>query len=343
MNTVKHESGFTLIELLVSITLGLLITAAAMQVFITSNRSVQAQQASSNIQTSGLFGVQTLAKRIRMANYGAGKNNSKTAFVLNDTTPYGGIVLSAVPSTSVVSSSPIMASLMVSTPVSDFDVIKTKNSNSIPSHLKDKNSDQLTIQLKVEKNMFDCEGNQINATVDNPLQLLERYFVRANPAGSNNLALVCKAAIYRVNQIKDANNKIIGVTHAYQPIVSGATATTLVGNGEVQVDNVDHFGILLGVDTGVNSDLDPANVRINYVTPTQYENLWSNNRPKIRSLKVGLIIRSDINTDAGADNSEQRFNFLNHANAQLKDAIVSGPKFQREVYETTILMRNARG
>ena len=53
---MKIERGFTLIELMIALTLGLLIVAASIQVFITANQSLAFQQSSANIQNSGLFG-----------------------------------------------------------------------------------------------------------------------------------------------------------------------------------------------------------------------------------------------------------------------------------------------
>ena len=50
MNGFKIQAGFTLIELMVSIVLGLLVTAAAVQLFITGQVSLSMQRALADIQ-----------------------------------------------------------------------------------------------------------------------------------------------------------------------------------------------------------------------------------------------------------------------------------------------------
>ena len=52
MRIYTKQSGFTLVELMISIVLGLLISAIALQLFLTSQRSVTVQQAMMNLQSS---------------------------------------------------------------------------------------------------------------------------------------------------------------------------------------------------------------------------------------------------------------------------------------------------
>lgn len=55
MRIYTKQSGFTLVELMISIVLGLLISAIALQLFLTSQRSVTVQQAMMNLQSSALL------------------------------------------------------------------------------------------------------------------------------------------------------------------------------------------------------------------------------------------------------------------------------------------------
>ena len=102
--TMKKQAGFTLIELMVSITLGLIVTAAAIQLFTGGLISTRVQQANSELQDSGLFGLEYIARDIRLANQG---NLSNPA--LNDQTPWGGIVLTARTTTLTNTNLPIPA------------------------------------------------------------------------------------------------------------------------------------------------------------------------------------------------------------------------------------------
>ena len=58
--SLKYQQGFTLIELMISLVLGLLISAAIIQVFITSQRVDRVQNAGSEIQDSAVFGFNPL-------------------------------------------------------------------------------------------------------------------------------------------------------------------------------------------------------------------------------------------------------------------------------------------
>ncbi|MEC8056441.1 MAG: prepilin-type N-terminal cleavage/methylation domain-containing protein, partial [Pseudomonadota bacterium] len=65
------QKGFTLLELMVALALGLIISAAAIQLFLTSQRSITMQQALSNMQSDSVFGLEALIRDIRLANLNA--------------------------------------------------------------------------------------------------------------------------------------------------------------------------------------------------------------------------------------------------------------------------------
>ena len=91
-NDISHDTGqhgFTLIELMISLVLGLLISAAVMQVFLTSQRVDRIQTAGSEIQDKAVFGLQAIEQQVRLANLG------NDGITINDTTAMGGIVLTA--------------------------------------------------------------------------------------------------------------------------------------------------------------------------------------------------------------------------------------------------------
>ena len=86
---IINQYGFTLIELMISLVLGLLISAAVMQVFLTSQRVDRIQTAGSEIQDKAVFGLQAIESQVRLANLG------NDGVAINDTTAIGGIVLTA--------------------------------------------------------------------------------------------------------------------------------------------------------------------------------------------------------------------------------------------------------
>lgn len=69
---------------MVALVLGLLVSAAAVQLFTGSILSTRMQQANDELQNSGIFGLDYIVRDIRLANY-ENINNPE----LNEQTPWG--------------------------------------------------------------------------------------------------------------------------------------------------------------------------------------------------------------------------------------------------------------
>ncbi len=63
------QQGFTLVELMVALALGLLISAAAVQLFLGGVLTSRMQEANAELQNSGVFGLDYVARDIRLSNY----------------------------------------------------------------------------------------------------------------------------------------------------------------------------------------------------------------------------------------------------------------------------------
>jgi type IV pilus assembly protein PilW len=70
----RAQHGFGLVELMVAITLGLLLTAAMIQMVLAARQSYTVSDSMSRIQDSGRFGVDLIAQDLRRAGY-LGMNN----------------------------------------------------------------------------------------------------------------------------------------------------------------------------------------------------------------------------------------------------------------------------
>ena len=217
MNWYSHQTGFTLIELMISLVLGLLISAAVIQVYIINTRTLTVQQSASEVQDSTIFALQSLEEHFRLANLG----NPITS--ITSESNHGGIVLTPTNLGIVGTASNDLAKLLTISAGAD----SLSNTNTA--------SDQLTIQYKnvTPNNMFDCEGGEI--VTGSSEWVVERYFVRlatgANAsATTKDLVLACDAG-------RVAN--------------TGGAVTGLGVKNEVIVPAVDQFQILLGVQTNV--------------------------------------------------------------------------------------------
>ena len=211
-----NSSGFTLIELMISLVLGLLISAAVIQVYIVSTRTATVQQSASEVQDSAIFSLQAIEDHIRLANLGNPISNIK------DTTNHGGIVLTT-------------ANLGTSnaTDAKYFTASADSTGWTGLSNITGVESDQLTIQYKnvTSSSLFDCEGTEVQK--DSSEWVVERYFVRKATGGADtDLVLACAAG--RVDE-------------------DGIVTTSFDGAGEVIIPAVDQFKVLLGTLADVSN------------------------------------------------------------------------------------------
>lgn len=66
---MRHQKGFSLVELMIALTLGLVLMAGVMQMFLGSRAAYSNQQAVTHIQETGRLALEFLARDIRMAGY----------------------------------------------------------------------------------------------------------------------------------------------------------------------------------------------------------------------------------------------------------------------------------
>ncbi|KWQ03902.1 prepilin cleavage protein [Acinetobacter harbinensis] len=332
----KHR-GFTLVELMISIVLGLLVSAIAIQLFLTSQRSVTVQQGMMNLQNSALFGFGTMIDNMRLANL-----NSSQPFI-NDKVLYGGVVLSANNISDNLSAFTIDEDLLTRGGIGKSNLdIKDADENVL-------GSDQLVIQYKVSiPHQFDCEGTGL--TISD--YVVERYFLRkdTNRNDPNEpLALACKAARYTAAEAKTN------------------TTLNLTGNGEIVIPRVDHFSVRFGVAyDGANADCNSitttkkvtkadgkeedvtenltADTRLDcfsYINIEDYRAL-TGEKPQIVSVQIGLLVRSTDTVGINPFFDANNFYKLLNTKAILKSNNRNN-LYLRSVLTQTIAIRNGFG
>lgn len=154
---LSKQQGFTLIELMIAITLGLLISAAALMIFLSSQRSLAIQNGLSDIQQNAIFGLRTLTYDLRHANL-----DTNTTGQISRAGKGSGIVFDPI---QAQDSGIALTSDQVTTANKDTGIMTVNN-------------DQLTIQFKARTgNMTDCEGTQVPADT----VVVQRYYVAALP------------------------------------------------------------------------------------------------------------------------------------------------------------------
>lgn len=308
---IKYQQGFTLIELMISLVLGLLISAAVIQVFLTSQRVDRIQNAGSEIQDSAVFGIQSIEQQLRLANLG------NDGVPLNDKTALGGVVLTAsvtnADAVNVVTSTQLEKGYLTRSHDMDSAGGIHKWNGSL-SNTGEK-SDQLTFQYTntTGQILYDCEGEKIELNE----HVITRYFLTEDTVKTNkdrkNLNLNCDAG----------------------RIASNGVLTNFMEAGQTIVKNVDQFNIRLGVKNSVvNSGV--ASYGYTETSVKDYMNLTTE-KPYITNIKVALLTRSKSNSP---DDSASTFNIF--STTQTLKPETNAPKYLRRVYETNTLLRNAR-
>ncbi|WP_151981210.1 PilW family protein [Acinetobacter guerrae] len=364
MKKLSHynvQNGFTLIELMVALALGLVVVAAAMQLFIGGILSSRLQQANAEIQDSGIFGLDYVMKDIRLLN-----QDNLTNLKLDDQTAYGGVVLTGstaagttnvnfVPKVGTTYVDPALLSRgqgdVVSTTPDYWKgltavTLKDRSGSTISSPI----SDQLTIQFIAPTNMVNCEGS--NVLVGD--LVVERYFVRPDSNGvATDYALACDANTPLTTAAAVTAAATARTTPDETTKVITPQAITGLGNaGQIIIPRVDHFHVLLGaMTTTTNTSTNPPTItnQFAYYTIPQYRTAATAARTaststvpvetRILSVQVSVLVRSANNAQNSAIDPTQPLIMLD----QTATATDASTRFQRRVYSTTIALRNAMG
>ncbi|MCU4425160.1 PilW family protein [Acinetobacter sp. WU_MDCI_Abxb74] len=321
------QRGFTLIELMVALALGLILVAAATQLFIGGLLSSRLQKANAEIQDSGIFGLEYIARDIRLLNYGNVINP-----ILTDTTPWGGVVLTGSTATNNdsvnfvpnVGTNTYIAETLLSRGVGDTVSTVSNHWKGLSNIQNSSNaamqSDQLTIQFIAPTNMTNCEG--VNVLAGD--LIVERYFLRLDTNGSSqqDYALACDA------------NTPSSVATAQPTTVSG-----LGDAGQIILPRIDHFHVLFGAKNTAGN--------FAYYTIPQYRAAAQAARdatppvmaPRILLIQISVLARSTNNAQNKAIDPTQSFLMLD----QTVHASDNTTRFLRRVYSVTIALRNAMG
>lgn len=259
---MNSQKGFTLIELIVALAIGLIISAAALQLFTGGLITTKMQEASAELQDSGVFGVDYVARDIRLANFGNVNNP-----VLDTTTPNGGIIFT--------SNDP--ASGKANLQLKDVSAgLLTKSGGSSETSAS---SDQLTIMFQAPNKMMNCEGKLVQANE----YVIQRYFLRAD---NNNLALACDAntpgsMIPSIAGLNDSNNgevimprvdlvrfyigAKVGNNFSYYTIEQFKTAVNSASSPNIpRVVSIRMMVLVRSKDPITNKNIDPSKESFNF-------------------------------------------------------------------------------
>ncbi len=196
------------------------------------------QEANAELQNSGVFGLDYVARDLRLANY------TNTDFPnLNEQTPWGGVVLTARNATitdaniPIPAAAPFISSGLLSHSVGTGEAVSTTQNEWQGLSNVSVASDQITIQFVAPNTMVNCEGQNVQAGD----YVIQRYFVRranATATTGTDYGLAC-----------DANTPTPTGTASVPP----TAITGFGGAGELIMPRVDHFTVQLGTKNAANN------------------------------------------------------------------------------------------
>lgn len=353
----KTQKGFTLIELMISLFLGLLVSAAAIQVYIINAKTAGIQSSASELVEDAAFNLPIIERRARLANLGLADNVAANE-------PGSGIVLTSannalededgnkeldnfrnpkvlagdpkLPKDITIGGSPIEVALLTRT--GDQDGGTQANEWTGASNVSSK-SGQLTIQYRAPQDMYDCEGKLalgprqvtiggVKEIIDGQV-IVERFYLRAPDASKpTELSLYCDAGKY-ITEIMDDYAEQSKPEEKLPKSVEFTTNSEVRDFGDAGQEimtNVDYFDILLSTR---DSDL------LQYYTVKDYLDLDIEDQPPIVGIKYGLILRSDnaVLTEEGPS----EFTVLGKSST-INNGL--SKKYLRTVVESYVTLRN---
>lgn len=98
----RSSQGLSLIELMIALLIGLLISAAVLQIFISSKNTFRMQEAMARLQENGRFAVNYMANDFRMAGFMGCGNADRIPVNIIAQADGGGLAVSAFDSDTVI-------------------------------------------------------------------------------------------------------------------------------------------------------------------------------------------------------------------------------------------------
>lgn len=320
VSILPTQRGFTLIELMIALVLGLLVSAAAIQIYVVSVRTGTTQSGAADLQDVSIFGIQGLEKELRIANLGSTTTLNTTTPGISNNTPDAGIVLSQA-NVMGVSATTFGDNLLTRTGNADTPATTGNGWKGVSG--TNQQSDQLTIQYTniTGSDQVDCES----FTVPVDAKVIERYFLKAVTDSNSNVigySLRCDAG-----RVDPAGTGIL----AAAPASGSIPAIPGFGDaGQEVMTNIDQFKVLLGVQS-------PAG-QLSYLSPAIYNSLETTSpiyRAPIVAVKVGIIARSA--KPIVASNIPTTFSLFG-----VNNVVANNTSYLRRTYESTTMLRNAQ-
>ena len=309
----RYTSGFTLMELMIALALGLLIVAAGLAVFLSSQRSLSLQSGMSELQQNANFGLSLVTHDLRHTNL-----NTLSEQKVNSRVIGSGIIFKKENLPTALQATANLEA--------EFVTLQNKDTDNTTGK-----SDRLTIQyVPASSEIFNCEGVQV--TNASSKTIVQRYYVAESPqqvtGEPTSYSLYCDAAYY-----DDAG--LVGLDDNAQQIMQ----------------RVDAFKVRLGVKNPagqlrymtINEYITAMDaIRAACATPI-VEDTCSKTYLNVVSMEIGILSRSTGTIGADANlNTQTSFNVAGTP-VTLSGDVAVNKRYLRQAVNQVVAIRNTLG
>lgn len=324
----RYTSGFTLMELMIALALGLLIVAAGLAVFLSSQRSLNLQSGMSELQQNANFGLSLVTHDLRHTNL-----NTASSHRVNNYNNGSGIIFKK---------ENLPFSLHTLTGLeTELTTLQAEDDDNTSGK-----SDRLTIQYTPETTtVLNCEGTSVGtaAAPASDLVIVQRYYLAESPQQITGeptaYSLYCDAGSYPKS---GSPTEIAGLG------VHGSN------NAQQIMQRVDAFKVRLGV----KKPADPL-PQFRYMTIDDYiaemeairapcampnaEDTCSKNYLNVVSMDIGILSRSTGTIGADANlNTQTSFNVAGIP-VTLSGDVAVNKRYLRQAVNQVVAIRNTLG
>lgn len=309
----RYTSGFTLMELMIALALGLLIVAAGLAVFLSSQRSLGLQSGMSELQQNANFGMSLVTHDLRHTNL-----NTASSHRVNNYNNGSGIIFKKENLPTALQATANLEA--------EFVTLQNKDTDNTTG-----TSDRLTIQyVPASSEIFNCEG--VRVTNASSKTIVQRYYVAESPqqvtGEPTSYSLYCDAVSY-----------------------DGAGLVGLNTNAQQIMQRVDAFKVRLGVKNPAGQlrymTIDQyiaamETIRAACATPI-VEDTCSKTYLNVVSMEIGILSRSTGTIGADANlNTQTSFNVAGTP-VTLSGDVAVNKRYLRQAVNQVVAIRNTLG
>ena len=309
----RYTSGFTLMELMIALALGLLIVAAGLAVFLSSQRSLGLQSGMSELQQNANFGMSLVTHDLRHTNL-----NTASSHRVNNYTNGSGIIFKKENLPTALQATANLEA--------EFVTLQNKDTDNTTG-----TSDRLTIQYTpATSTIFNCEGVQVTGASSKTI--VQRYYVAESPqqvtGEPTSYSLYCDAASY-----------------------DGAGLVGLNTNAQQIMQRVDAFKVRLGVKNPagqlrymtINEYITAMDaIRAACATPID-EGICAKTYLNVVSMDIGILSRSTGTIGAEANLNTQTSFDVAGTPVTLKGVATVNKRYLRQAVNQVVAIRNTLG